>query len=116
MASYSSEDIKINQKGVDGIAWKTINDTIKQNLFLVIREGISNAYNHSEAKNVNLVFQKKDNQLEITITDDGKGFEDATPGIGFTNMKMRINEINGNIKIDSKKEHGTKIGIYLSLV
>ena len=116
MASYSSEDIKINQKGVDGISWKTINDTIKQNLFLVIREGISNAYNHSEAKNVNLVFQKKGNELEITITDDGKGFEDVTPGIGFTNMKMRVNEINGNIKIDSKKESGTKIGIYLSLV
>ncbi|MCF6308817.1 MAG: hypothetical protein L3J09_12820 [Flavobacteriaceae bacterium] len=44
----------------------------------------------------------KEKQLEITITDDGKGFDDVTLGIGFTNMKMRINEINGKIKIKNR--------------
>ncbi|PHS63958.1 MAG: hypothetical protein COB12_08850 [Flavobacterium sp.] len=116
LASYSSEEIKIHEEGLNDISWKTLNDTIKQNLFLVIREGISNSYNHSEAKNVYLKFQKNGTQLNVTITDDGKGFDEMTPGIGFTNMKMRINELNGKIKINSQKNKGTQIGIYLALV
>jgi len=115
LASYSSEDITIHQEGLESVNWKNSNDTIKQNLFLVIREGISNSYNHSEAKNVHLKFQKKGKQLQITITDDGKGFDEMTPGIGFTNMKIRINELNGKIKINSQKNKGTEIGIYLAL-
>jgi len=116
LASYNSAEFSIHHKGLSSIKWKTINTVIKQNLFLVIREGISNAYNHSQASRVDLEFQKNGNQLQIAITDNGKGFEDATPGIGFTNMKLRINEINGKIKIESKKEAGTQIGIYLALV
>ncbi len=116
LASYATKNISTHQKGVKSINWKSVDDTIKQHLFLVIREGFSNAYNHSKAKNIKLYFQKTENHLNISITDDGKGFENATPGLGFTNMKMRINEINGKIKIESEKGAGTHIGIYLTLV
>lgn len=116
MASYSTEKFSISHKGLSSIKWKKINAIIKQNLFLVIREGISNAYNHAEATNLNLVFYKNKNQLQISITDNGKGYENKTPGIGFANMKMRINEINGKIKIESKKGTGTKVGIHLVLI
>ena len=116
LASYNSDEFSIHHKGLSSIKWKSINTVIKQNLFLVIREGISNAYNHAQATEVNLAFQKNKSQLQISITDNGKGFEDNTPGIGFTNMKMRINEINGKIKIESEKGSGTQIGIYLALV
>jgi len=117
LATYDTKNISLHQKGLFNIKWNTINNTIKRNLFIVIREGISNSYNHSNAKRVNLDFQRKGKQLYITITDDGKGFDKNKVifGLGFTNMKMRINEINGNIKIESEKGKGTNIGIYLAL-
>jgi len=63
-----------------------------------------------------VVVQKEENQIQITIHDNGKGFDiDNTDfGNGLYNMKKRIEEVNGICKIESELQKGTTITILLT--
>ena len=54
--------------------------------------------------------------LEFEITDNGKGFDINTVelGNGLENMQRRINEVGGNITINSQPNKGTSIKIVCS--
>ena len=66
---------------------------------------------YSDAKNINLTAKTIDNQIEIKITDDGKGFdtEEIELGNGIRNMQKRASELNADFEINSEKGNGTKI-------
>lgn len=117
-ASYDTPEFSINLNGLNSIDWSKIDEAIKRNLFIVIREGISNAYNHSNANNLEINFGRKNNQLFATLNDDGKGFDNKsiTKGKGLTNIEVRIKEINGKVSINSLKGKGTNISIIIALV
>ena len=112
-SNYQSEkfDIKIN--GLNSINWNEIESPIKYNLLLIIREAISNSYNHSKSKNIFLEINKNKNEIILKIMDDGIGFdiEKINFGRGFRNMKIRTKDINGEIDIQSIIDKGTQINI-----
>ncbi|MDC9724032.1 MAG: sensor histidine kinase [Urechidicola sp.] len=82
-------------------------------IFRVLQEAINNAIKYSEASKVKIEIIEKNNQLEIEITDNGKGFDITTVemGNGLENMQRRMDEIDGNININSKLGKGTSINI-----
>src|SRR5690606_6864837 len=59
------------------------------NMYRIIQEAINNALKYAEAKTITVSFQKVNNHLEISISDDGKGFDvnDFSLGNGLNNMK-----------------------------
>lgn len=113
---YNSESLKITHQGIHTIPWPQVNDTIKRNLYLIISEAISNIKNHSGASEANLKFQKNNQNIDVTITDNGKGFseQDLKNGHGIGNMRMRINEIKGSIRFNAVKDKGSEIGIFIT--
>jgi len=113
---YNSESLKITHQGIHTIPWPQVNNTIRRNLYLIISEAISNIKNHSGASEANLKFQKNNQNIDVTITDNGKGFsdEDLKNGHGIGNMRMRINEIKGSIRFDAVKDKGSEIGIFIT--
>jgi two-component system, NarL family, sensor kinase len=82
-------------------------------IFRIVQEAFNNVIKHSEAKNVLLDLNYINDHIEITIQDDGKGFDlsfsEAKMGAGLKNMKTRAKVFNGNVNIESEKEKGTKI-------
>ena len=56
------------------------------------------------------------NQIEISIKDDGKGFdkENANLGNGLRNMTKRAQEIGAQFQIDSKENHGTTVRLVIN--
>ncbi|MFD2916818.1 tetratricopeptide repeat-containing sensor histidine kinase [Psychroserpens luteus] len=116
-SGYQNESLKIHIKGLDAILWSTIDSPIKYNLFLIIREAISNSYNHSDATSILLKIKQEKKNMSISIQDNGKGFDEnmVTYNRGFRNMKIRVNDINGIIKIKSQINKGTQIFIQLAL-
>jgi len=82
-------------------------------IFRIVQEAFNNVIKHSEAKNVNLDLNYTNNHIEITIQDDGKGFNiafsETKTGAGLKNMKTRANIFSGNIYIESQEGKGTKI-------
>ncbi|MDD7915839.1 sensor histidine kinase [Polaribacter ponticola] len=90
---------------------------IGMNVFRVIQEAINNAIKYAEAKNITIQLSKVATNFTATIIDDGIGFENDKIdfGNGLSNMKKRMNSVNGFLEIDSKKKKGTKIILKVSL-
>jgi len=82
-------------------------------IFRIVQEAFNNAIKHSEAKNVTLDLNYTNDHIEITVQDDGKGFNlafsETKTGAGLKNMKSRANIFSGNVFIESQEREGTKI-------
>lgn len=84
----------------------------KQNVYLFIKEALTNALKYSEASRTNLKIAQQAEEIRITIEDNGIGFDVTSPGIkgnGLINMRKRAKEINGILTVDSAPGEGTKI-------
>lgn len=79
-------------------------------LFRIIQESINNILKHSRAKNVAIKLEDDHEVLQITITDNGKGFNTniINDGSGLKNMELRAKLIHAEFSIQSKLEEGTK--------
>lgn len=91
--------------------WDQLSSDIKINLYRIVQEILQNCVKHALAKNINFNFAAENDFLQITIIDDGKGFDasKAKRGIGMKNIVSRLKKINGTWDIDSKIGQGTKI-------
>lgn len=72
----------------------------RQHIFMCIKESIHNIIKHAEAKNIWLSIETANNKLQITIRDDGKGYDakKIVAGNGIGNMQKRISALNGEMK------------------
>jgi signal transduction histidine kinase len=87
------------------------------NLFRVCQEAVNNAIKYSGCTEIEIELNAESNILNMSVVDDGMGFDLATTkmGYGLQNMRERIEEIGGNYKIHSNSSDGTKISISLPL-
>jgi len=87
----------------------------RNNVYLICKEAINNAVKYSECRNLNFSLVQKDHQINISIVDDGKGFDTSGyfDGNGLKNMRSRAKEINADLKMDSEPGRGTSINLYL---
>ena len=94
-----------------------IAETLKVALYKIIQELITNTFKHAKAKKVNIHLNKYSDTINLIFEDNGIGFDikNSKKGIGLTNMKSRINTLNGTINIDSYPNRGTVININIPL-
>ncbi|MEN6464727.1 MAG: sensor histidine kinase [Syntrophaceae bacterium] len=82
-------------------------------IFRVVQEAMTNVSKHAEAKNIEFRLNLKGENLEITISDDGKGFKKKeiknTNSLGLLLMKERIESFNGTLSIESEYYKGCRI-------
>jgi signal transduction histidine kinase len=80
-------------------------------VFRIIQEAINNALKYAEASEISIYATTNDQDLHITIKDNGKGFElnNYQPGNGIKNMKERARLINSVLDLSSSRDAGTKI-------
>lgn len=82
-------------------------------LFRIIQECINNVLKHSRAKNMNIDIVDGDKTINITLKDDGVGFENDgnKKGSGLISMQKRANLIHTDFQLTSEKGKGTSISI-----
>src|SRR6266496_4042540 len=73
----------------------------RSNIYLICKEGINNAIKYSECRNLSFALQQEDHHINISIVDDGKGFNALTDfdGNGLKNMKSRAQEIKASLSL-----------------
>jgi ligand-binding sensor domain-containing protein/signal transduction histidine kinase len=78
---------------------------------LIFKEAMTNAFKYSNACNVSLCLNKVDDEFEMILEDDGIGFYtgDVQKSNGLKNIRERADRINAILRIQSTKNHGTKI-------
>lgn len=86
-------------------------------IYRVLQEALNNAFKHSGADAVRVCLTKTERSLELSIRDDGQGFDPGDKfasggqmeGMGLLGMKERTELSNGSFEIGSEKEKGTVI-------
>jgi two-component system sensor histidine kinase DegS len=93
---------------------------IENNIFRIIQEAINNAIKYSEAGRITVSLKQVENDVIITVKDDGKGFDtkiaesrssNLDSGRGFFNMYERTEYVNGNLEIQSEPGQGTTVSL-----
>ncbi|MBK5279970.1 MAG: hypothetical protein JJE09_14015 [Bacteroidia bacterium] len=86
-------------------------------LLRVVQEAIRNVLKHARATQLDLQFFKYENEIVMTIEDNGRGFDPKSNahGIGLQNMKARTESLNGTIEINSSPGNGTNIMVKIPL-
>ncbi|NCT10873.1 MAG: sensor histidine kinase [Flavobacteriia bacterium] len=86
-------------------------------LFMVVKESLNNIVKHSKATKVNFTANINSKFLELSIKDDGIGFQTETikNGNGLRNMQTRLHTIDGVFKIVSENSKGTEINVSVPL-
>ena len=89
----------------------------RHNLFLAVKESLNNAARHSAGDEVEFSMAIVDQCLQITVTDNGVGFDTSTPttGLGLANLRRRLDAIGGQCSIESRRGHGTSVTMFLPL-
>jgi signal transduction histidine kinase len=79
----------------------------------VVQESLHNIAKHSGAKNVQVEVAGATDELTLSVSDNGAGFDlqesKAAVGLGLISMRERIQLIGGEFAIDSTPGAGTRI-------
>ena len=108
--------LKINYQsfGLDSV---TMDQTVAITLYRIVQELINNTMKHSGAASAIVQLTKSNGQLSITVEDDGKGFDTTilktNKGIGWVNIRNRVEFLKGKLDIRSKEGEGTSVQIEL---
>lgn len=92
---------------------KKLSPPVRQHLYLICKEAITNVWKHSDGDRMEILFSQKGNGLTLSIHDNGtasaKNFNNS--GLGLSNMKMRAEAMGGTISITTDK--GVHISIFI---
>jgi signal transduction histidine kinase len=82
------------------------------------QEALSNVRRHADASRVNLSFRSSDEGIVLEVTDDGTGFDvarstDDPRHVGLRGMRARLEEVGGDVLVDSAPGRGTTVIVTL---
>jgi signal transduction histidine kinase/ligand-binding sensor domain-containing protein len=87
---------------------------MRHNLFLIVKEALTNALKHAAAKEVRVQARAGVDWLEFLVEDDGRGFHPPEPlrngkRQGLGNMRQRAEAMGGTLEIKSTPGSGTSV-------
>jgi two-component system sensor histidine kinase UhpB len=86
-------------------------------IYRVAQEGLTNALRHAEADEATLTLEVVENQLRLSVNDDGVGMPTSLPPdtVGIAGMRERALLIGGQLRIDSRPGAGTELRLTVPL-
>jgi signal transduction histidine kinase len=87
------------------------------NLYRIVQESLNNILKHSRAGNASITLERDVHEIQLTISDDGHGFnvEKNGKGMGLKNIAERVRILGGKLKMDSQPNNGTRIEITIPI-
>jgi signal transduction histidine kinase len=90
-----------------------IPDEVQAEFTRIAQEGITNVIRHASATRAELALDFGDDTVELTLTDDGRGFDPSRrrDGFGLTGIRERASRIGATIDISSRPGCGARIAV-----
>ncbi|RYZ00558.1 MAG: PAS domain S-box protein [Chitinophagaceae bacterium] len=90
---------------------ETMDPELHLTLYRIVQEQLTNVLKYAHAQQVSIDLRTDGGILMLQISDDGIGFEPGSrpAGIGITNMRSRVELLNGYFSIDSAIGKGTRL-------
>jgi len=94
---------------------------IEGDVFRIAQEALHNALRHANASHIAIALVCAPARVELSVTDDGSGFEPDAPGLrsgslGLTTMAERARAAGGALRIDSAPGAGTTVRLVVDTV
>jgi signal transduction histidine kinase len=81
--------------------------------YRIVTEALTNVARHSKACSCEVLIRLNQG-LTVEVCDDGVGFPEGwRAGVGITAMRERVAELGGDLDIQSREPHGTRIAAQL---
>ena len=99
---------------------KALPPEMRHNIFLVVKEALTNALKHAHAREVYLHARASADSLEIRVEDDGCGFDPEVTKArarrqGLGNMTRRAEAMGGTLTVESRAGKGTTVRLAVTL-
>ena len=84
---------------------------VESTIYRVLQEGLNNVVKHAGAETVSVSVVERDDRVEVSLHDDGSGFDPsvADGGFGLVGMRERVALVGGSLSIDSEPGRGTDL-------
>jgi signal transduction histidine kinase len=89
-------------------------DALRTCVYRIVQEALHNASRHSGARSGVVRVRQTENALELSVQDDGSGFDpETTRGLGLLGIEERVKQLGGRIEIQSQPGKGTGLRVLL---
>lgn len=106
--------LQINYQSI-GLADDNPDQTTAINIYRIVQELIGNTLKHAASTAAIVQVTKTGRLLAVTVEDDGKGFDttdlERSKGMGWTNIRHRVDFLKGKLDIRSAPGGGTSVHI-----
>ena len=103
--------VELQQKGLTANLTKDVTLCV----FRIAQEALRNCVRHSGATTARVILEITDEEIRLSVSDDGCGFEVDSEamkkGLGFTSMRERLRIVGGEMQVRSQPMHGTVIEV-----
>jgi two-component system sensor histidine kinase NreB len=84
---------------------------LETSMYRIVQEALTNARKHGGARRAIVEVVEDENQIQITVRDDGQGFDvnANTEGFGLLGMRERAELMGGTLHVESAPGSGTTI-------
>lgn len=91
-------------------------EDVQITIYRVVQESLTNIVKYAAATEVTVNLRAQNSQLWITVSDNGRGFDPMAArgrSHGLIGMRFRVEAAGGELRVDSKPGHGTRIEAWL---
>ncbi|MDH4231416.1 MAG: sensor histidine kinase [Nitrospirota bacterium] len=96
-----------------------LNKDLSTNIFRIFQEILTNVIRHSGATNIDVLFEKGDGWINLSVEDNGRGVsrkQIAKPAsFGILGIRERVNIMNGEMEIVGTRGKGTSISVSIPI-
>lgn len=117
IGQINQRNIKINLT-TEGLS-DNLPSHIETVLYRVIQESVNNVIKHAKASKLDISIIKSLDGIDVMIEDNGIGFNlnnaNQNNGIGLSNIKSRIQYLEGTVEWNTSEKNGTLVAIFIPL-
>ena len=106
-------DVSIGLAYEHGRADARLAPDLETALYRIVQEALTNASKHGSAKRAVVEISERDATVQLSVRDDGNGFdpEAKTDGFGLLGMRERVELLGGKLRLDSAPGSGTTVHV-----
>lgn len=98
---------------------RTLPNDVALCLYRITQEALQNVIKHSGAASAQVTLACAENEILLSVVDDGEGFDAATVqghgSLGLVSMRERVRLVRGRLSVESKRNEGTRVEVRVPL-
>jgi signal transduction histidine kinase len=94
-----------------GVNDERLDGDLETGIYRIVQEALTNAVRHGSAHHAEVQVREQDGNVQVSVRDDGVGFDPSAgaDGFGLIGMRERSDLLAGQLTVESEAGHGTTI-------